>query len=245
MLKRILNIALLSLIIISCNDPTSPIGEVNTDFVQSEMKWAVDNVSLEKQYLYSEKTFDKNGNILSHLIYYNTGDLKCESLFSYSGNNSTEKYRHYNLEGDVTDEMDILYVLDKKGNILEKTTNDADGDMINHLQYSYDNYGNLVELVETDENANVKTTNYEYVYGSGGNVLEMVSFSSDDSNFERDSISYSENSNKIERFSFDASGNLNIVTSYLYNPNGQIFLEIESDANGLVRRTFMFEYKYF
>ncbi len=235
------------LLLFGCALNNNPIKE---DFVKSpvriEKKWLADAVTGEKLSVIGYKEFDKKGDLVLWIEYYENGNKKIETAFVYYADRITEDKTSYNDAGDIREHsLSDLYT-DNAGNLLKKVSYNENGDTSQVIEYEYDEYGNVTAIkYYTDGGQRIRTESYKYKYNNKGDVIERVLDPSDDGSFDSKDILLYDAGNKVERIVYDSTGSVRNKLSYLYNTYGRLNEEIHFDPEGNVLKKIVYDYEYF
>jgi hypothetical protein len=107
----------------------------------------------------------------------------------------------------------IIYKYDAKGNQLESSDYDSDGNLIDRYNYKYDANGNEVENSSYDSNGRLENK-YTTKYDANGNIVERNEYDSDGNIVSKSTHKYDSKGNLVEYNDFE-SGTHN--KKYIFN----------------------------
>lgn len=242
--KSLLLLALLSLLA-SCGEFGAPSSPELASKVKRETVWLADNATRSKIRIVSLKEFDMNGYAISSVIYSEKDDSKESSVFTYNDTVSMEDKMYYSGDGTVTKQEKFEYVYDAAGRMKISRQIDKNGKICHTVQYDYDTFGNLIKKKETDyisgANTSMDITNR---YSSGGYLSERI-FNEGANVITRDSLSYTPDKSSVEVVNINSDGKIELISAYLYDRAGRIREKRESDADGKILKTYVYEYEYY
>lgn len=237
-------LAIATIVIVSCDTYNSTEPQFDK-IIETATKWKVNPLSNQKIHIISFKKFNEIGNILIEEHYYESGDIKSRSLYSYQNNRSEESITLFDENGIQVDEEFCNYTYDGD-KIIEKQLLDESGNILKILQFDYNSEGRLVKTVEIDNvTGNTNFTEYNYNFNQNGNMIERIILSENGEVKTRDSLNYIGNLNTIEVINFNSSGFIHTVKTFIYDLNGKVTTEYESDSDGNIVRKYIYEYTYF
>ena len=180
-----------------------------------------------------ECTYDQNGNLIKEYSVYE------------DGNTSTTEYT-YNENGDLT-KMEttdptgyfysVEYTFDADGRESKVIITDEYGIYI--YNKVYDEEGNLIQEIVTDENSN-ETTIYEHSYDEQGNPLAIMVKEGDSVSLGTE-CTYNEKGQLI-REHHNYSDGFFVTWEYAYDANGNV-INTHINTNGSSDETYTTEYK--
>ncbi|MBR5272892.1 MAG: hypothetical protein IKU25_05815 [Clostridia bacterium] len=177
-----------------------------------------------------ESTYDKHGNVLTHVAYDKNGELRSTTRYSYEyeyypdGTLSREKW-YLEYRTDDCDERTLVVEIEynEDGNIVYS---EYRGDFGSDNTYEYDEYGRLVK--EISYRLNDYTTNtLEYEYDENGNLavrtLTTTADPASDNVGNRTVYEYDEYGNETKHTIEYDNGRVNVHEyEYVYGENGVI-----------------------
>lgn len=181
------------------------------------------------------KIFDIKGNMLEDNSYGPNNIIKSYAIFKYDdmGNQIGVKFGNNKIKWEIKSS----YILDAKGNKIEKNNYGSYGEMISKSKYKYDSKSNLVEekiydtngslfntrtfkydgrgsLVE-EENLGLGDSKHTYKYDSKGNLIESISITTEKFEYKFTYI-VDDKGNVIEETYYTSSENFPHKTTYQY-----------------------------
>lgn len=195
-----------------------------------------DNIRSLKLYEY-----DDNDNKTEEREYYNSGNIRFKSTYSYSneGRDVEVKYWNYQHNGDYVSNVKTL-----------KYNNNHDLIEFNHTRkkiiYKYDNQNNLVEELSYRPDGNL-FSKITYTYDKQGIVNEMIVDNSEDTfRNGRTLFKHNNQGDFIEIIRYDADGKLGIKTTKTieYDMQGNRIKSTDFQ-DGVLKYESVMEYKYF
>ncbi len=189
------------------------------------------NKTLEYEY-----QFDIRGNLIHRISYFQDGSLLEKNTLAYDLNGNLIEETDFNASGMITRKVvniyndesqliksshvtDSLYnevTYDNNGYINSETIKHENGDLYGSTEYTNDDNGNKLELIEYDGDKNIIRT-ISNTYDAQGNLLETVE--KDDSGFVVEKRQWTINSNGD-------------VTKYLY---------FKSDSTAIIRQVLTYD----
>lgn len=182
--------------------------------------WNTDIYTTRISHLLEESYFDKDGDILKHAKYSTeTGELKNEALFSHSGMSSIETLKTINPQGDeVLQKNEYQYT--PNGQIEQKKSYRADGELSSVEDYTYSSEGLLQESVIKLDNT-VKVYQYDYTFADNGEISSRT-VKLNDVTISRDSMHRDTEINLLKVYTFDGNEELEKSLTFRYNTRGDI-----------------------
>ncbi len=187
-------------------------------YTQSNMLGLVFENSNENSYLSSEKSFDKNGNLLIEKDFSVDGSMEINNIYEYDEQNRLIK---------------AVY-LDENEDVMET-----------HL-YEYDAQNLLIKEIFCygDENPDDEDACYdiiEFEYDKDNNRIKKTSVDSD-GNFNGEKLNVYQEGRLIREVNFGEEKNMEIEVLYEYDNQGNILSEKRIDHTENVQNVLKYEY---
>ena len=182
---------------------------------------------------YYECTYDQNGNLIKEYTVYQDGSTST-SEYTYNENGDRTKL-------EITESTGYFYsaeyTFDADGRESKVIITDEYGIYI--YNNVYDEEGNLIQEIVTDENSN-ETTIYEHSYDEQCNLLETT-INEGDSVWVSRKCTYDENGQTIREHHNFSDGYF-VTWEYAYDANGNV-INKHININGSSNETYTTEYK--
>lgn len=168
-----------------------------------------------KELIHTEDyTFDRSGNMLTHLSYAADGTLSGRTEYSYkNGFKQSEKYFS---DGAETPSITNEYVYDERGNLTEETARYSYSKSPQKSVYTYDAEGHVLSWTSYWENGNLRNKT-EYTYDDEGRKLTATEFFSSGEVMQVVDYSYDAEGQLIRE---GAQGRESDYTTYSYTNGG-------------------------
>ena len=182
-------LSLLGVILLnSCNYYDNPVGiDPSLIEIKSITKWKSDPATQARLYQQSYKEYDENGNLIVWTKFDDNGMIVKKSVYSYSGQNSTEQVSYYDKTGNIDSVNIINYSFNSSVILLKDVFFSHQGDLLSKENFDYDNRGNVTRKIESGipGSSNIET-NYHYSYNDMGNVVEKITNQQPDGSYQKE-----------------------------------------------------------
>ena len=206
----------------------------------------------------SETLFDKRGNAVQFVLYDRHGDIeeietstkndqgnpieivtrdyygskKSKFLYDDQGNVSVIESANYDSKDKLQYWNRYTYSYDSKGNKLEESVYDKDGNLRLIYTCAYDSKGNKLQEVKYDDDGEIRHKN-SFKYDSRGNKIEKLRYIGEDL-IEKFNYSFDSKGNLLEdsHYSYyESKKKMEHIFSYKYDSRGNKIEEIEKKSS--------------
>jgi hypothetical protein len=198
-----------------------------------------------------EYKYNNKGLLIEEILINDEGMVDEKKAYEY--NNKDQRVKEFLIYQDESFDT-TEYIYDSEGNLLGKTTvdsdaaleskkemkyennkiiceisYDADGKILNEVNYKYDEKGNEIEISRFNAEEN-KTIRTEFVFNEVGKIVETLTYNSNEeliarSEHEEDSKGQLIKSIEEDRFNYS-------VTTIAYDEKGNITEQVETNKAG-------------
>ncbi len=181
----------------------------------------------EEEFLEGKIELDPEGRILSDSKFLETGELEEENTYKYNDAGKLISHILYYATEDVTEKR--ILERNEKGDLLceVKMYGDDEGEK---TEYKYDEKGNIIAIVQYDEEGTF-ISKEEIKYNESGNVTDRVQFDADGKTTGRNAYNYN-GDKEIEEIEYDAKENLISKTLAKFNEAGKETTSTQTNAQG-------------
>ena len=113
--------------------------------------------------------YDDNGRLIEEIKYDVEGNTDEKEVFAYDTQGNEISDVVYLQDGSVDYRIESKY--NKKNQVTEKRVYDGEGTMVSCEKYTYDGFGNILKIIETDEKGKV-CKRVEKRYNERGDILQ-------------------------------------------------------------------------
>ena len=159
-----------------------------------------------------EYSYDGRGNVISESQYFN-GNLLDQTV--NPAKKSTKK-----VSTNVTFNNRIAHSYDKTGNRIKSVKFDCNGDVCYIDQLTYTNSDKIA--VQSRSLGKKTLSRTEFKYDSSGFKIEEISYSSNDSDFQKKIFVNNKNGDMTKQMTYDLDGNLTETKIFSYDGNRNI-----------------------
>lgn len=179
----------------------------------------------------TEYTYDENGNTVKTVKYNpDSPDIKdvTEHVYDENGNNTKIIESKDNGRYIYT----TLLTYDEHGSLLTRRQTDDDGDVLAHVEYTYEydeSYNVIAKTVEYKE-INIRTDKYTYKYDDKGNRINTTLYNDDGSEYSSIDVTYDADGRVTERIvSYPDEDKLPNIERYTYDELGNLVSEFRQN----------------
>lgn len=206
----------------------------------------------KSQYWARRFTFNTHGDVVSEVMFNNTGNERIVQTSAYNAEGKITEYKEYFGDGNV--ELTHLYDYDAEGNlkrfthlnqenkVREMRYYNAAGEIVEEVHYQYDGELELRRVVEVDAAGRrtkwIKETPYgttEIIYDEAGKEVEKIYRDEIGRVTQRGEFIY-DNHNRVTRENnYDGDGNLISYLSHTYSEDGTTIEEWSSESRKITK----------
>lgn len=206
----------------------------------------------KSQYWARRFTFNTHGDVVSEVMFNNTGNERIVQTSAYNAEGKITEYKEYFGDGNV--ELTHLYDYDAEGNlkrfthlnqenkVREMRYYNAAGEIVEEVHYQYDGELELRRVVEVDVAGRrtkwIKETPYgttEIIYDEAGKEVEKIYRDEIGRVTQRGEFIYDDHNRVTRENNYDGDGNLISYLSHTYSEDGTTIEEWSSESRKITK----------
>jgi len=162
--------------------------------------------------------YDNDGFLIERIV-FTLGEMDFGYTFKYDDKGNEIESTSYNSDGNL--DYTIIFKYDINGNLVEKIRYNSNGKFEEKSKYTYDDKDIKMDgiwiMYNSDGGIELKTV---YKYDDRGNEIEINLYQTDGSITEKHKQNFDDNGNIIESISFYPNGNIYSKDTYEFDNNG-------------------------